>query len=437
MAKLDGINEGLDDGSNRIAEKPCGGKLGHEQHLIEILYIETMNVMKQAIKKLEAFLPLLVELRRNLHENPELSGTEANTAKRILGFFSQFDPDEVISKIGGHGLAFLFKGQAPGPTVIIRCELDALPIAERNDFEYRSTNSNISHACGHNGHMTIVAGLGHMLANERPKCGQVVLLYQPAEETGEGAERVVQDPKFRSLDQGYIFTLHNLPGYPLGSIVVKSETFSCASRGMIIRLTGLTSHAAWPEHGSSPAIPMCQIIEGLTNLPSALEPNGVLTQVTVVYSGFGEPSFGTSPGYAKVMATLRTETDESMTLLVEKAGKLVQDKALSAGLGFEVSWNDKFVTSFNHKEACCIIEQAARSAGLDVLPMRKPLRSSEDFGHFTSRIPGAMFGVGAGEKRAQLHTPYYDCPEEIIPIGTKVFLRIIHRLLDKTIETKE
>ena len=129
------------------------------------------------ILELEAFLPSLAKLRRDLHKNPELSGTEVNTAKRILAFFAQFRPDEIISKIGGHGIAFIFKGQAPGPTVIIRCELDALPIAERNDFEYRSMNSNISHACGHDGHMTIVAGLGHMLANERPKCGQVVLLY--------------------------------------------------------------------------------------------------------------------------------------------------------------------------------------------------------------------------------------------------------------------
>ena len=393
--------------------------------------------MKQGIKKLEAFLPSLIKLRRDLHENPELSGTEVNTAKRILAFFAQFDPDEVISKIGGHGLAFLFKGQAPGPTVIIRCELDALPVAERNDFQYRSMNSNISHACGHDGHMTIVAGLGHMLATERPKCGQVVLLYQPAEETGEGAEKVVKDPKFRSFDADYVFALHNLPGYPMGSIVVKAGTFNCASRGMIIRLTGLTSHAAWPEHGRSPAIPICQIIEGLTNLPSVPELNGVLTQVTVVHSRLGEPSFGTSPGHAEVTATLRTETDESMTLLVAKASKLVQDKALSAGLEFEVSWRDKFVASFNHNEACRIIEQAARSAGLDVLPMTKPLRSSEDFGRLTSKIPGAMFGLGAGEKPPQLHTPYYDFPKEIIPIGTKVFLEIIHRLSSDTIETNE
>lgn len=389
------------------------------------------------ITELEAFLPSLIKLRRDLHKNPELSGTEVNTAKRILAFFAQFRPDEIISKIGGHGITFIFKGQAPGPTVIIRCELDALPIAEQNDFEYRSMNSNISHACGHDGHMTIVAGLGHMLANERPKCGQVVLLYQPAEETGEGAERLVEDPKFRSVNPDHVFALHNLPGYPMGSIVVKPGTFSCASRGMIIKLTGLTSHAAWPEHGRSPAIPMCQIIEGLTNLPSVLEPNGVLTQVTVIHSRLGEPAFGTSPGYAEVMATLRTETDESMPLLVEKARKLVQDKALSAGLEFQISWTDEFVTTSNHKDACRIIEQAARSAGLDVLPMEKPLRSSEDFGRFTSRIPGAMFGVGVGEKRAQLHTPYYDFPEEIIPIGTKVFLGIIHRLLDETIETQE
>jgi amidohydrolase len=370
------------------------------------------------------FMPDLIRLRRELHAIPELSDNEQKTARVITEFFRQFSPDQVISSLGSNGMAFLFGSGRPGPTVLFRCELDAIPIHEENDFLYRSQISDVSHKCGHDGHMAIMAGFGYLISLNRPKQGQIILLFQPAEETGQGAVAVVNDPQFENLNADYAFALHNLPGYPLGAILLKSGTINCASRGMIIRLTGITSHSAWPEDGLSPAIPMCDLIEALAKLPSSSDFSKFYCNVTVVHARLGDPAFGISPGYAEVMATLRSETDEAMSNLVERAMRLVKEKAAFANLGYEISWAEEFVASSNDPGACDILERAGKAAGAEVIHLDEPLPVSEDFGQFSARIPGVMFGLGAGEKCPKLHQADYDFPEQLIQIGSHVFMEI-------------
>jgi amidohydrolase len=370
------------------------------------------------------FMPDLIRLRRELHATPELSDNEQKTARVITEFFRQFNPDRVMSSLGGNGISFLFGSGRPGPTVVFRCELDAIPIQEENDFVYRSQISDVSHKCGHDGHMAIMAGFGYLISLNRPKQGQIILLFQPAEETGQGAVAVVNDPKFENLKADYAFALHNLPGYPLGAILLKSGTINCASRGMIIRLTGITSHSAWPEDGLSPAVPMCDLIQDLTGLPSTSDLNQFYSKVTVGHARLGDPAFGLSPGYAELMATLRSETDETMSILVERAVSLVKEKATLANLSYEINWAEEFVASSNDPGACNIAEKAGQAAGAEVIYLDAPLPVSEDFGQFSARIPGAMFGLGAGETCPGLHQADYDFPEELIQIGSHVFMEI-------------
>lgn len=369
-------------------------------------------------------MPDLIRLRRELHATPELSDNEQKTARVITEFFRQFNPDRVMSSLGGNGISFLFGSGRPGPTVVFRCELDAIPIQEENDFVYRSQISDVSHKCGHDGHMAIMAGFGYLISLNRPKQGQIILLFQPAEETGQGAVAVVNDPKFENLKADYAFALHNLPGYPLGAILLKSGTINCASRGMIIRLTGITSHSAWPEDGLSPAVPMCDLIQDLTGLPSTSHLNQFYSKVTVGHARLGDPAFGLSPGYAELMATLRSETDETMSILVERAVSLVKEKATLANLSYEINWAEEFVASSNDPGACNIAEKAGQAAGAEVIYLDAPLPVSEDFGQFSARIPGAMFGLGAGETCPGLHQADYDFPEELIQIGSHVFMEI-------------
>jgi amidohydrolase len=388
-----------------------------------------MTNLKTAQRPILNFIPRLIRLRRDLHAAPELSDNEQKTARTITEFFHQFSPDQIISPLGSNGIAFLFDSGRPGPTVVFRCELDAIPIKEENDFAYRSRIPGVSHKCGHDGHMAIMAGFGYLISLNRPKQGRIILLFQPAEETGQGAVTVVDDPKFKNFSADYAFALHNLPGYPLGAVLLKPGTINCASRGMIIRLAGRASHAAWPEDGLSPALPMCDLIEALTKLPSSAALNQFYSKVTVVHARLGDRAFGLSPGYAEVMATLRSETDTGLSILVERTVSLVKDKAARANLGYKIEWAEKFVASSNDPVACEIVKKAGIAAGAEVIYLEAALPVSEDFGQFSARIPGAMFGLGAGENCPRLHQANYDFPEELIEIGSNVFMEIARLLV--------
>ncbi len=367
------------------------------------------------------------DLRHELHRHPELSGAESQTANRIAVFLRRLDPDQLIEGLGGRGLACVFAGTSPGPTVLLRCELDALPIAELGEHAHRSTTAGVGHQCGHDGHMAILAAVAQQLSAKRPARGRVVLLYQPAEETGEGAAAVIADPRFTELRPDYCFALHNVPGYPLGEVLLREGPFSCASRGMSITLTGNTAHAAQPETGTSPAQAMCRIIASLGELPAHIAEPEQITFATVVGAQLGAKAFGTAPGQAQIWVTLRSEDNDAMARLIAHAEALVRLNAQADGLQHAIDYQDIFPATINAPEASAMVRAAA--ASMSLREMAQPFRWSEDFGHFTASCPGALFGIGAGVAMPDLHNPDYDFPDALIPIASGLFLRIVGEAL--------
>jgi len=382
--------------------------------------------MKNAIS-----VPLddLVKLRKEIHKNPELSGSEKNTAKRITAFAKKYSPDKIISNIGGTGLAIIFKGKEKGPTVLIRGELDALPISEINKFRYKSVNENIAHKCGHDGHMTIVSGLMPLLSKNKISKGRVILLYQSAEETGEGAEWILEDKKFRLIKPDFVFALHNLPGYEKGKILVREKEFAAASKGMIIKLKGKTSHAAEPERGINPALAVSEIISGLNFLPENIKSVKDFSLVTIIHTKIGKRAFGTSPGYAEVMATLRSFKNQDMSLLTQEAVNTVKKISKKYRLKTEISFTEEFPATVNDRDCVQLVKESAKKNKLKVQKIKAPFRWSEDFGHFTNHFKGALFGLGSGKKQPALHNPDFDFPDEIIEPGVKVFYSLIEKIL--------
>lgn len=366
-------------------------------------------------------LERVIELRRAIHREPELAGQEVETARKVLTFFGSLNPDSTFEKLGGHGLAFVF-GDKPGPTVLLRCELDAVPVEETNQTPYRSTRAGVSHKCGHDGHMAILASVGEALSRQRPQKGRVVLLFQPAEETGAGAAAVVQDPRFIEIKPDFAFALHNLPGSPLGQIVVRPGAFACASRGIAIELNGKPTHAAQPETGSSPALALSQLIHGLSNLPPEIAVPEEIAFATVVGATLGEKAFGTAPGQAELWATLRSETNDTMSKLMDHAEQLVQRHAGSHRLDYSIRYEDVFSATVNSQRAVDLVIEAAGQ--LKVHVPDTPLRWSEDFGRFTEIAEGALFGIGSGPI-PDLHNPDYDFPEQLIPTAANLFARLI------------
>lgn len=377
----------------------------------------------------DATLQKLQQLRRKLHQEPEVSGEEKETALKIKQFIEDCNPDEVATGIGGEGMVFFFNGKKPGPTVMIRAELDGLPIEEINDIPYRSKRDGKAHLCGHDGHMSMVAGIAPLLADNRPECGRVALMFQPAEETGEGARRMISDDSFSDLEVDYIFALHNLPGYAKNEIIVKEGVFAAASKGLIIELQGKTSHAAEPHNGISPALAVAEIIKLIENAPSQLSGLKDFTLATVVHAKLGDRAFGVTPGKGVVMATIRAYHDEDLSRLETEIEKQTRSIAEKYKLKVQISDTEIFSSTLSDKNCCEYIKNAAQQLELSITEVNQPFRWSEDFGLFTQKYKGALFGLGSGEDMPDLHNPNYNFPDEILSTGILMFYNIINQLL--------
>lgn len=374
----------------------------------------------------------LIAMRHHLHKYPEIAHQEKDTAAYILKFLKQFKPDELIDNIGGYGIAAVYKGKANGPALLIRSELDAIPVKEENPNspDYRSTVEGRGHLCGHDGHTTMVAGLAPLLSVSPPSKGSVILLFQPAEETGEGARLVLDDENFKTLKPDYVFALHNLPGYEEGTIVIKKGVFASASKGLIINLTGSTSHAAHPEGGNNPAIAVSLVLQSVMAIPQKSLPMHEASLITPIYLRVGEPAFGTSPGDAVVMFTIRSHSNEAMEILEKEILRQVTNIARAHQLSFKYSWTEPFEVVLNDDSCTDLIEESASDLQLNVIRKEIPFPWSEDFGVFTNKFKGALFGIGAGIKSPQLHNGKYDFPDAILEKGTMMFYRITEKLLN-------
>ncbi len=374
----------------------------------------------------------LFKLRHTLHQHAEVSKKESKTAGLIRDYFSRLKPDGIIENLGGQGLAFIFNSASKKetPRILIRCELDALPIPESIDCDYASRTPGVAHKCGHDGHMTIVAGTARHFSRKPPTRGSIVFLFQPSEETGEGAEFVLNDPKFKAIEPDYAFALHNLPGFDKNRIILRNGTFASASKGFIVTLHGATSHAAEPERGTSPALAVAQIVQALSGVPQFFTPLPHAAQVTIIHAKIGERAFGTSPGEGHVMTTLRSHTPEIMRILESKCKQVAEGIARTFDLDFEISCTEEFPATINDPKMVDAIDQCAAKLGLAATYPEFPFSWSEDFGHFTDRYKGALFGLGAGLEIPALHNPTYDFPDEIIESGINMFIEIVDKIVE-------
>ena len=370
----------------------------------------------------------IIELRHLLHQKPEVSNNEFKTSEIISGFIEKLKPNEVI-KLSKTGKAFVFNGSETGKTIMFRAELDALPISENTSLKYSSENQNVAHSCGHDGHMAIIAGLAKKISENPPKKGRVVFLFQPAEEVEQGAKDVVEDSNFKNIEPDYIFALHNIPGVEAHKILLKTGSFAAASKGMTVKLFGKTSHAAEPENGISPANAISLIIKSLHELAGNKTLFKDLALLTIIHIRMGEISFGTSPGYAEIMVTLRAFENDDMELLTKSAEKIITEISVKESLKQEISYNEIFPATVNNDYCISIVEHSAREHNLKVEYLQKPFKWSEDFAYYTEKYNACFFGLGAGINQAQLHNPEYDFPDEIIETGINVFYGIYKKLL--------
>jgi len=367
----------------------------------------------------------IIDFRRKLHKHPELSGQEFATQKRILAFVKQFQPDKIFT-VAETGLLVVFGAQNQGKTIMFRADIDALPITEKNKtIEYCSRNKGTAHLCGHDGHTAVLLALAQKLSGKYLKKNKVVLLFQPAEETGYGAKAVIEDDNFEKIKPDYVFGFHNLPGFTKNTIYIRKKVFAAASKGLIITFLGKTAHAAEPEKGVNPAFAIAQLIDFVRNKLNNKKNYSNLAFVTIVHLKVGEKAFGTSPAKAVLMLTLRAFCDEDMQKMTDLLKNELNDISKREQLKYTVSETDVFPALVNDANLTDRLINLLAGAEQKFKILDEPFRWSEDFAYFSQKYPAVFFGIGAGKNIPNLHNPNYDFPDDIIEPAAKFLLRII------------
>ncbi len=364
----------------------------------------------------------LKKIRRYLHQHPELSEKETLTADFIEKQILPLNPDSHLRS--GLSRIFIFDSEKPGQTIAFRAELDALPIEEKNQLVYASKHKGVSHVCGHDGHMSILIGLVKRIAKNPPEKGKVVFVFQSAEETGQGAKKLMQDQAFLDLNIDAIFALHNVPGYELGQVLIKEGSFASASRGMVLKLEGKTSHAAEPEKGINPALAVSQITQELHQLSKTRGLYKKDTLLTFIYIRMGEVAFGTSAGEAEMGFTLRANENEDIEHLIKWSKEIISDIAHEHQLKYQIEFTEVFPTTSNSSSSYNRIKQAAEKLHFNIFELNKAMKWSEDFGYYHPQIETGFFGLGSGIHHAELHHPDFDFPDDLTLRGVDLFFEI-------------
>jgi hippurate hydrolase len=379
------------------------------------------------------YLDELTKIRHDIHAHPELAFAERRTADLVAAKLVEFGC-EIHRGLAGTGVVgTIRRGNSPA-AIGLRADMDALPIQELNEFAHRSTEDGKMHACGHDGHTTILLGAAKYLAKNRNFQGTVHLIFQPAEEGGGGGRVMVEEGLFDKFPCDAVFALHNKPGIPIGQIAAKSGPLLAASDRWDIRIKGHGTHAAHPHLGIDPFVVGAEIVMALQTIVSrTVDP----LDSAVVSIGFmrGGSAYNAIPDGLHIGGTARSFRPEVQDAIERRIGDIARGVALVHGAVAEVSYRRSYPPTINHPaETEFAAEIAAEICGENgVLRNIAPSMGGEDFSFMLNRRPGAMLwlGNGPGEGDCFLHNARYDFNDDALPIGISFLARLAERFLEE------
>jgi amidohydrolase len=390
--------------------------------------------------------PQIQAIRRDIHAHPELRFAEHRTGELVASTLAGWGI-EVHRGLGGTGVVGVIHGRngsaaRPGRMIGLRADMDALPIDEANQFAHRSTNAGRMHACGHDGHTAMLLGAAHHLARAPNFAGTVILIFQPAEEGGAGARKMIEDGLFTRFPCDAVFAIHNWPGLAVGHLGISSGPAMASTSEFEIRVEGRGAHGAMPDLGVDPIFVAVQIVQGLQGLITRVKRpiDSAVLSVTMIHAG---DTTNVIPDFATIAGTVRS-FDDRVTALIEDgmrriAGSTAQAHQASARVEFERN----YPPTVNHAREA----ELAASAGDAVLGPDRVIRGidpsmgAEDFAFMLQQRPGAYLllgnGVAAGDHRSAghgggpctLHNASYDFNDELIPIGASYWVGLVERFL--------
>lgn len=363
-----------------------------------------------------------VELRRAIHQNPDLSNEERPTLERVIRFLSENTRNlEIVDK--RHYVYAVYRAADPKkPSIGFRADCDAIKVYDDIDKPYKSLKEGVGHKCGHDGHTAALCGFAMEIDQEGAE-RDVYFLIQPAEENGSGAITCTGFVTDNQIAEVYAF--HDHPGAPKNSVTVRDGLMNCASKGMTITMTGSPAHASEPENGRNPSFAIARTVLATEQITAPENYKG-LVMATIVQIDVGEKeAFGVAASRGKLLMTIRGAIESEMDELQEKLEAEALKNAAEYGLECTFSYCDAFPETISHPESNEKIRRVAAKLGYPVIEMPQALRGSEDFGHFTKLAKGASFFLGMGMEAPELHTSHFDFDDDLIESATEIFKGLV------------
>lgn len=369
--------------------------------------------------------------RRDLHAHPELGFEENRTAEFVADKLESFGC-QVVRGIGKTGVVGVLREGNETRSIGLRADMDALPIVEANTFAHRSTHDGHMHACGHDGHTTMLLAAARYLAKTRNFRGQVNFIFQPAEEGVGGARAMIRDGLFEQFPCDRLFAMHNAPGMPLGHFGATSGTVTAAGAFFDIDIHGTGAHGAFPDHSVDPVVIAGELIGGMQTVVSRnVKPSqAAVLSITQVHAG---DAYNVIPASARLCGTVRTFSIEVMRLIQSRVSTLAEGISAAHGAAADVDFRTVFHPVVNDESATAMAgEVCDELVGNDkVMRNLPPGTGSEDFSFMLEQVPGCYLLLGNGDKEGAVpvHNPGYDFNDDASVYGASFFARVVEKEL--------
>ena len=379
------------------------------------------------LNRIAAYAPEMKTWRRHLHANPELSFDCVNTAAFIADRLTEMGVDEIHTGIARTGLVAIINGQGDGPTIGLRADMDALPILETTGADYTSTIPGKMHACGHDGHVTMLLGAAKYLAETRRFAGRVALIFQPAEEDGAGGQVMVQEGIMDRFDITQVYGIHNAPNVPLGHFLTTPGALMASVDTAYVRIIGKGGHGATPHDCIDPVVAVVGMVQAIqTIIPrNVYALDEAVISVTQIHTGTASNII---PETAMFCATIRAFKPDVRALLKKRFHEIVEGHATAYNVTAQIDYDWGYPATINHPDEAAFAIQAAAEIVGEAATNGNANREmgSEDFSYMLESRPGAYLFMGIGPA-AGLHHPAYDFNDEAAPIGASFFVRLVER----------